>query len=443
MNRTLATIGVVAAVAATLFAAGAVCAPAVARAGGDGDGQGQGQGQGQGPVPGARVMVWPGAPDTPVAEAERALADAGYRVLRFAPVEDRLRAHGAEAERREVAVLGDVEQALGEARRAFLDQRFADMIAVLSALELRALEVLARPQHIPVLWELCFQLGLGFHARAQEGDDARAQARFLLALTLEPDRRPLRELYGPEVAAAFARALSERDATPPRPVAIRTTPADARVQVDGVPLLRPGHAGPGGGARAPGLRPGLHVIRVDAPGFEPVARLVSVAGQAEREIEIALPARDAADPVDRIGAAWAQGALHASTGSGRRAMIAAAGAAGARLVLVVALDRATGQTGARLLSEAHAEPPVWRRSAAEAVRAALAARAGGIHAGAPGGSPSGAASRGAGATATGGWWTRWWVWTGAGVVAATAGVVLAGAALGSDVRRVQVFAPGR
>lgn len=389
-------------------------------------------------VEAARVLVWPVDAETPAAEAEAALAADGYRVVPFAPIADRLRAHGARAQAREAEVLGTVEQGLRAARQAYLDQRFDDMIATLAAVEQDGLEVLARPPHIPVLWEVMFQRGLAHLARGQEGDAERARDRFLLALALEPTRRPLRELYGPDVAAAFADALSTHAARLPRPVPVRVTPDDAQVIVDGAAVPEAS-----GARRAASLRPGLHVVRAVAPGYEAVAVLAGV--DEPGEIVMALGARAEPDPVDRIGASWSAGMLRAHAGAGLRAVQAVAAAMDAPLVVVLEAPVSRGVARAWLVSGGRVHAPVQRPAAATAVRAALAARRAAARldsslnrgtdsrrAAAPGRDRPAAAAPP---------WTRWWFWAGVGAV--TAGAVLAGSALDHGPARWQIYAPPR
>lgn len=177
-----------------------------------------------------------------------------------------------------------VEAALEAAQVEYLDLDFDGAITVLDAAEGDAV-ALARPGRCEGLWELVFRQGLG---RWAKGDEAEAGARFELALALEPERRPLGELYGPDVTAAFLRAVQARSARIARPVSLRIRPADAAVEID---------------CRAvdeaePSLRPGLHAVRVTAPGFEPWSGVVDL--RVEGSIEVALvPMLDARVPVPR------------------------------------------------------------------------------------------------------------------------------------------------
>src|SRR5262245_38258469 len=202
-----------------------------------------------------RVVVWPQAPEDNVAAATAVVRDAGHDVVPFAPIGDRLRARGEDAARAEKEVLSAVEAGLAGARGAYLKQDFAGMARGLAAIEAVALPVVARPSHTAVLWELEFQRGLAELARR---DAATARKHFTLALELDEQRTPRRDLYGPDVVRAFAEAADARGAVPPRPAAVRATPPDARVVIDGVPVID---------NRAPrNVRPGLHVVAAAAPG---------------------------------------------------------------------------------------------------------------------------------------------------------------------------------
>lgn len=395
------------------------------------------------------VLVWPRDARTDVAAAERALDAAGRRLVRFAPVGARLHDLGQAAQAREAAALDAVAAALARARQAYLDQRFDDMIAVLTQVEQEHLRVLAEPRHAAVLWELSFQIGLAAHARGAGADmsagdspdpgaedRARATARFRLALALDPGRRPLRELYGPEVSAAFAEALGADAAVPPRPVRLEVTPADATVVVDGVPLLTTTQAAAAqatassGPARARNLRPGLHVVRAAAPGYQTRAALVTV--DQSGALRVALTERAEADPVDRIGGSWSRGALAPGTASGQRAIAAVARAAGAGVVVVVDAAPGQGRATARALSAARVDPPVQADTAPAAVIAALA-RWDGAVAGAVDGRHGASEARPP-------WWQRWWVWAGvAGTVAA--GAILTAVITRDHGERWQIYVP--
>lgn len=398
------------------------------------------------PAPaGERVLLWPRDPRTDVQPGERALARAGRAVVPFGGLGARLRERGELAEARAGQVLDEVAQGLERARQAYLEQRFDDMIAALDDIEARSLAVLAEPQHVGVLWEVSFQRGLAHRARAarggEAGDAAQAVARFRLALALDPERRPLRELYGPDVSAAFAEAVSADAAAPERPVRVEVTPADASVVVDGVPVVAPIVTSGGAAGRTRHLRPGLHVARASAPGYETGAVLVTV--DENRLVRLALRERRDADPLARIDATWNAGVLAPGTASGQRAITAAAASVGAGLVVVVDAASVPGRVTAQALAvegrgervgarvDASPGAPVQADTMAGAVDAALARWEGRVTA------PVGIAGPAARPPP---WWQRWWVWAGVG------GALAAGAAAAvlitrDDADRWQIYVP--
>jgi hypothetical protein len=376
----------------------------------------------------ARVLIWPRDGRTDAHGAEAALAARGWTVAPFAAIAARLGELGARADAREGEVLDAVQAGLERARQAYLEQRFDDMIAGLEGLEQEALDVLAQPAHAAVSWELSFQLGLAHHARAAVrggGEDRdRARARFGLALALDPARRPLRELYGPDVSAAFAEALSASEAVPPRPVRLEVTPADAAVVVDGAPLPDLGVAAAG---RVRHLRPGLHVVRAAAPGYQTGAVLVTV--DQGRAVRLALHERRDADPLARIDASWSAGSLVPGSVSGQRALAAVAASVGAAVVVVIDASSGDGAVTAQALSATRVDAAVQAGSAGEAALLALAR----WH----GRAPVTGAGRSARSPA---WWQRWWLWAGVG------GAIAAGAAAAllldrDDTERWQIYVP--
>jgi hypothetical protein len=377
----------------------------------------------------ARVLLWPRDPRTDVQPGERALAAAGRDVARFAGLGARLRERGERAEARASQALDAVEKGLAEARQAYLEQRFDDMIAVLDGIEARSLAVLSGPEHAAMLWEVSFQRGLAHRARAargQAGDAALAEARFRLALALDPARRPLRELYGPDVSAAFAEAVSADTATPQRPVRLEVTPADALVVIDGVPVVATAGGAP---LRTRHLRPGLHVARVSAPGYETGAVLVTV--DESRVIRVALPEQREPDPLARIDASWSAGVLAPGTASGQRAIAAAAATVGAGLVIVIDAASVPGRVTAQALSATRVDAPVQADTMAGAVDAALARWEGRAPA------PPGVAGTAARPPP---WWQRWWVWAGvSGALAAGAAAAVLVTRDGTD--RWQIYVP--
>jgi hypothetical protein len=138
-----------------------------------------------------------------------------------------------------------------------------------------------------------------------------------------------------------------------RPVVTRVSPADAEVVVDCRAL----------GAQA-GLRPGLHVVRVDAPGHRPEARITALSDELELQATLA-PTRDAP-----LGGWWQRGALDPASASARTAVHAYTGA-----LRVVWLEEAEAQHVARLVVDGVVRRIVRARTAGEAVVQALTADA--------------------------------------------------------------------
>lgn len=266
------------------------------------------------------VMVWPGEVEAPVEEAEAALRAEGVAVVSQGPVREAVASHRAALAEHDRARRDRVEAALDAAQAEYLDLDFDGAIAVLDAAEADALAV-ARPDRCEGLWELAFRQGLGRWAKGAEAD---AGARFELALALDPERRPLGELYGPDVTAAFLRAVQTRSARFARPVPLRIQPVDAAVEIDCRTVDEV----------EPSLRPGLHAVRVAAPGFEPWAGVVDL--RAEASIEVALaPIADGRTPVQRFAESTDADAVDDASSSAHALVLALARAHGANAVLVV------------------------------------------------------------------------------------------------------------
>jgi hypothetical protein len=269
------------------------------------------------------VMVWPGEPAAPVDQAEAVLRAEGIEVVPRAPVREAVAGHRAARTEREQAQRERVEEALEVAQARYLELDFEAAIATLDAAQAEAIAV-ARPGRCEGLWELAFRQGLG---RWAAGEQADARARFELALALDAERRPLGELYGPDVTAAFLQAVEARSARLARPVPLRVVPTDAAVELDCRAV----------DDRAPSVLPGLHVVRVTAPGFRPWAGVVDLG--AEPTIEVVLePVPASREPARR----WAEGtdadAVDDGSTSAHAVVLALAHAHGAEAVLVVGHD---------------------------------------------------------------------------------------------------------
>jgi hypothetical protein len=302
------------------------------------------------PAAAEEVLVWPRTPTTATAEAEAALRAAGHRPREFAGLRAQMIAEDAAAQAAARAALAEVERDLASARAAFLGQRYAEMIAALERAEATAVATLgAGPACVATVWELEFQLGLALLSRGQAGDAERARARFAVALAVDPQRRPEAGLYGPDVGLAFVQAVDAVARTPARPIAVTLAPDDAAIAVDCRPVTEAG------------LRPGLHVVRVEAPGFNSEARVVEVG--AAGELQVALRA-DAAGP---LGAWWVRGGLDPIGASARAAVQARVGA-----VQVIWLVEEDAQHVARAMSAGQLRRVARAATAGEAVVQVLA-----------------------------------------------------------------------
>jgi hypothetical protein len=264
---------------------------------------------------GDAVLVLPRTPAAAVDGVDAALRSAGHRPRDAADLRAQLIAEDHAAQSSAAAALASIEQDLAAARAAWLAQRPADMLAALDRAERSALAVLeGGPACAATLWEIEFQLGLAYTTRNQPGDLALARARYALALALDPARRPVTALYGPDVGLAFIKVVDELALRPPRPVRLAVAPSDAVVTVDCHELPA-------------ALRPGLHAVRVAAPGHTTRSGLTELGDDAE------LRASLSADPSAPLGPWWTRGLLDPERPSARAAVEARVGA-----IAVVWLD---------------------------------------------------------------------------------------------------------
>ncbi len=358
-----------------------------------------------------RVLLWPQHPGVELAAAEREAIAHGVSLVASAALWDQLDAAASALARDDERRFERIQSALDDARRAFLEQRFDDQVEILARLEDEALELLARPEHRELLWDVQFARGLAHLVRGEEGDVARARERFELCAALDADRRPPREIYGPDVAQAFAQARASRGSKAPVPAAIRASPPDAPVTVDGRPILAP--------RRRVALRPGLHVVRASAPAHKPRATIV----RAERgsAIDLALDPAATDDPIARLAAAWQEGELSPASPTGRRALADVARSVGADRVWVIGED----DVRIRSIDARHAED-TGHYADVEAASRALRGEAGLLATDSP-------------VEASTPIYRRWQLWAGASVVAAA--VTAAAFTLGRDGSRLRVYAP--
>jgi tetratricopeptide (TPR) repeat protein len=297
------------------------------------------------PARARELLLWPRTPTTAVHGAEDAARREGHTLRELGPLRERLLAEADAQHEAAAKALAAVEAGLAAARRAYLEQRYDDMIAELERVEATAVAALDDEALCSAtLWDIEFQLGLAHGAR---GDPQRARDRYALALALDPQRRPDSALYGPDVGFAFLQALDQQ--RPLRPVRSLVRPEDAGVRIDCRPL-----------PALPGLRPGLHVLQVSAPGHAPEARVLELAAGA------AIAAELRPEPSAPLGPLWVAGRLDIADASTRAALQRLADG---RPILWLAADG--DRHLARLVLGDHLHDPARGDSPGQAVTAAL------------------------------------------------------------------------
>lgn len=376
-----------------------------------------------------RVMVWPGRPGAPVAAAEAELRAQGVEVADRDALADALGRYRSERATREARGKDAVERSLAQAQEEYLGLDLSAMLARLEASEHPVLEA-SRSGRCEGLWEHQFRRGLGHWARGREGDEREAGARFELALALDPERRPLAELYGPDVTAAFLHAVAQRSARLERPATLRLVPADAEVEIDCRPAA----------TREPSLRPGLHAVRVSAPGFVAFAEVVDLRDRSAVEVTL-VPLDPQGDPLWRLAESTDGDPVDDGSPSAHALVVAIARAHEADAVLVVSRGEGGGHR-VRPWGRDGLGPAVQRPALADALRVATGLldddgrlRAPAPRAGAGSGSdrtPPRAERRRTPVVRT------WWLWTLVG------GAVVTGTALGLGLGLgLREPAPGR
>lgn len=300
-----------------------------------------------------RVLLWPVSPA--LAPELPATIDPRFVPADRAAFEGELAAAQSAAQDAVRARLAAVEAALASAREHYVAQRWDDMAAALAPIERDELALLADPRRCDVLWEVEFRLGLvgrGRHAPDQ------TRRHNLLALALDPARRPAREVYGPEVVAEFVEAVDARAGQVSVPVRIDVAPPDAVIHVDCQPV-RGTHVD---------LPPGLHVVHARALGHTTAAALFEVPERAHVEVALAVDPSD--DAAARLGRGLADGALVLELPPHRRALVEAAAARD--IDVVVAVDSVGDAVVARALVGAARGPAIRRPSVELAIAAVLA-----------------------------------------------------------------------
>ncbi len=310
---------------------------------------------GPAPVDRPDVVLWPASAD--VADELPGSIDARFELLPRDSLSTKLAEARAAELARQQEELATIERGLASAREHFIGQRFVEMETELVALQRDHRMLLADPAHCSTLWELEFRLGLAYQFRGQDGDRERMLARYLFAVELDAARRPARELYGPDVLAAFLEAVDARTGRVARPLAIDVRPRDAVIHVDCKPV-------------APGrieLVPGYHVVHASAPGRAAAAVLLQSDEMASVSVQLKPFADDA---IASFGATTDDGAIDPKRITARRALAAATTAAGAEVTVLA--WRSEGRAAARALVGAADGPIVVRDSFETAIAAALA-----------------------------------------------------------------------
>ncbi|MBK6921216.1 MAG: hypothetical protein IPH07_27715 [Deltaproteobacteria bacterium] len=312
------------------------------------------------------VMLWPDQPaiaselaEFEASAAARALVPSRLALVSraaFAAELEGARTAAAAAVATQVAAM---ERELAAVRDAWLGQRWDVMIEQLDALERERLPLLAIPARCDTLWEIELRRGLAHRGRKAVGDADEAARRFALALALAPERRPARELWGPEVVAEFLRVVEAQSVAVPLATAIGSDPTHASIHVDCQPLDASGRAA---------LRPGLHVVHAAAVGHRTVARLIETPASAP--VALSLPPSDETDALRRLAADSFDGGLRLERNDERRALVAAAAARDIDAVVLV--GRRDDAVVARALVGAGISPTARHGELGEAVAAALA-----------------------------------------------------------------------
>lgn len=289
---------------------------------------------------------------------ELAAIDARFELRARGELEARLDRARAPIETDAHARLAAVDAALERIRGAYLEQRWDAMEREALALESSDLTLLADPRRCASLWEIELRLALVYLSRKADGDAERAGERIAFALALDPERRPARDVYGPDVVGAFVAASERSSAQATRSIAITSVPADARLAVDCRELPRDHVAE---------LRPGLHVVFARAAGHAANAALVRIPGEPRPELALTEISGSA---IDRLAHSLDPDELDPRRAGDRRALAAAAAEDGsAGLVLTWPAGE---RVSARVLVGAAAGPTVVADDIASALRLALA-----------------------------------------------------------------------
>lgn len=129
-------------------------------------------------------------------------------------------------------------------------------------------------------------------ARLLDGDEVAARDAFALVARLDPRQALDARALGPSVESQLQAARALADAQRRGTLLVATRPAGARVLVDGEPR--------GSSSAQVTLTAGRHLLRLEKPGFYPVAQLVDVSSRRTSRVGLTLAATPTAASLSQI-----------------------------------------------------------------------------------------------------------------------------------------------
>ncbi len=378
------------------------------------------------------VVVWPADGSARGSEGDaQAVRDQGFDAVAFEPIASSIDDARARALQSERAELDRVRESLDRAQAEFLEQDWNAMLGELDTIEQTSLPLLATDAYCATLWEVEFRRGLALRFK---GDTTAAGDRFRFAAALDPARRPTSEVYGPDVAQAFLAAVEAYKADVEQPLTLDVEPDDALVVVDCRAVE----------GKAVRLSPGLHVVRVEAPGHRPVAEVIDT--RSDREASVTAPRDGTLPPIDAIGRVPAGTTAGLDAPSWAAVIDAAVDAVGADAFVWLTAD--DGRFAAQVVVDGKRGRRRVADGRSEAIALALEdlGRDGRLVMGRPevADPDNGRNVDDVGATKKKGIARKWWFWTILGTVAVGAVAVGLGVGLtrGNGPDRLRLFAGG-
>ena len=226
----------------------------------------------------------------PLTAAERALDLARGSVIdleRF-QVERSRTVSAAQLERMHTVDLAVVR---AKAALAALDE--VQALRELAHAESALLQTLSLPGATVFYAEIELQLGV---CAAQLGQDGLASAAFMRSARVDPSRRLLAGEAAPDVVALANRAFARASVAPEGEVRIVANVTGAQLFVDDVPL--------GASPRIVRARAGMHVLRVEAPGFAAYASLFEIVEGVRPDQHVVLSELAATRALAQLERAW-------------------------------------------------------------------------------------------------------------------------------------------